>query len=123
MSQAEQLDLITSALALEEKSADMAVTLADAYFAEEGRLIWEFSKLQSLQMPGFTPERVQREFAVMEKLMMNDRNQSWIPVIKAAAAKGSVLVAFGALHLSGEQGVLKLLQDDGYSITRLPLTP
>ncbi|WP_426032817.1 TraB/GumN family protein [Cypionkella sp. TWP1-2-1b2] len=123
MSQPEQIDMITSALALEDKSADMAVTLADAYFAEEGRLIWEFSKLQSLQLPGFTPERVEREFAVMEKLMMNDRNQSWIPVITAAAAKGPVLVAFGALHLSGDQGVLKLLQDDGYTITRLSLTP
>ncbi|MDZ4394680.1 TraB/GumN family protein [Cypionkella sp.] len=123
MSQSEQIDMITSALALEEKSADMAVTLADAYFAEEGRLIWEFSKQQSLQMPGFTPERVEREFAVMEKAMMNDRNQAWIPVIEAAAAKGPVLAAFGALHLSGEQGVLKLLQDEGYSITRLSLTP
>lgn len=123
MSQPEQIDMITSALALEDKSADMAVTLADAYFAEEGRLIWEFSKLQSLQLPGFTPERVEREFAVMEKAMMNDRNQSWIPVIKAAAAKGPVLAAFGALHLSGDQGVLKLLQNDGYSITRLPITP
>lgn len=123
MSQTEQIDMITSALALEEKSADMAVTLADAYFAEEGRLIWEFSKLQSLQMPGFTPERVEREFAVMEKLMMTDRNQSWIPVIRAAAAKGPVLVAFGALHLSGDLGVLNLLQADGYTITRLRLAP
>lgn len=123
MSQTEQIDMITSALAMEEKSADMAVTLADAYFAEEGRLIWEFSKLQSLQMPGFTPERVEREFAVMEKAMMNERNLTWIPVIKAAAAKGPVLVAFGALHLSGDLGVLKLLQDDGYSITRLSLAP
>lgn len=123
MSQAEQIDMITSALALEEKSADMAVTLADAYFAEEGRLIWEFSKLQSLQMPGFTPERVEREFAVMEKAMMNDRNQSWIPVLMAAAAKGPVLAAFGALHLSGDQGVLNLLQAQGYTITRLSLTP
>ncbi|MDB5665216.1 TraB/GumN family protein [Cypionkella sp.] len=123
MSQAEQIDMITSALALEDKSADMAVTLADAYFAEEGRLIWEFSKLQSLQMPGFTPERVEREFAVMEKLMMNDRNQSWIPVITAAAAKGPVLVAFGALHLSGEQGVLNLLKAQGYTVTRQSLLP
>lgn len=123
MSQSEQLDMITSSLALEDKSADMAVTLADAYFAEEGRLIWEFSKLQSLQMPGFTPERVEREFAVMEKAMMNDRNQFWIPVIMAAAAKGPVLAAFGALHLSGDQGVLNLLQAQGYTITRLSLTP
>lgn len=123
MSQAEQIDMITSALALEDKSADMAITLSDAYFAEEGRLIWEFSKLQSLQMPGFTPERVQREFAVMEKAMMNDRNQSWIPVIQAEAAKGPVLAAFGALHLSGDQGVLNLLKAQGYTITRLSLTP
>lgn len=123
MTQAEQIDMITSALALEDKSADMTITLADAYFAEEGRLIWEFSKLQSLQLPGFTPERVEHEFAVMEKLMMNDRNQSWIPVIKAASAKGPVVAAFGALHLSGNQGVLKLLQDDGYTITRLLLAP
>lgn len=123
MSQAEQIELITSALALEEKTADMSITLADAYFAEEGRLIWEFSKLQSLQLPGFTPERVEREFALMEKLMMNDRNHAWIPVITAAAANGPVVVAFGALHLSGDQGVLNLLQADGYTITRLRFNP
>ena len=123
MSQAEQIELITSALALEEKTADMSITLADAYFAEEGRLIWEFSKLQTLQLPGFTPERVEREFGLMEKLMMNDRNQAWIPVITAAAANGPVVVAFGALHLSGDQGVLNLLQADGYTITRLRFDP
>ncbi|GLS86388.1 TraB/GumN family protein [Cypionkella aquatica] len=123
MTQAEQIDMITSALALEDKSADMAITLADAYFAQEGRLIWEFSKLQALQQPGFTPERVQREFAVMEKSMMTDRNTAWIPVIEAAAAKGPVLAAFGALHLSGDQGVLNLLQARGYKVTQLSLVP
>jgi hypothetical protein len=121
MTQPEQLDMITSALALEDHSADMATTLADAYFAEEGRLIWEFSKQQTLQMPGYTPARVEAEFATMEQAMMIDRNATWIPVIEAAAAKGPVLVAFGALHLSGEKGVLSLLQAEGYTLTRLPL--
>jgi uncharacterized protein len=121
LTQAEQLDMITSALALEDRSADMATTLADAYFNQEGRLIWEFSKLQTLQMPGYTPDRVKAEFATMEQAMMIDRNTAWIPVIKSAAAKGPILVAFGALHLSGEQGVLNLLQADGYTLTPLPL--
>jgi uncharacterized protein len=121
LTQAEQLDMITSALALEDHSADMATTLADAYFNQEGRLIWEFSKQQTLQMPGYTPEKVDAEFATMEQAMMIDRNIAWIPVIKAAAAEGPILVAFGALHLSGEKGVLNLLQTEGYTITRLPL--
>jgi uncharacterized protein YbaP (TraB family) len=30
-----------------------------------------------------------------------------------------VVVAVGALHLSGDQGLLYLLQQDGYAITRL----
>lgn len=123
MSQSEQLDMITSALALEDKSADLAATLADSYFEEEGRLIWEFNRLQALQMPGYTPERVEREFAGMEQSLMIARNQAWIPVIEAAAHKGPVLVAFGALHLSGAQGVLNLLKTSGYTITRLPITP
>lgn len=121
MPQADQLAMITSTLALEDKSADMAITLADAYFAEEGRLIWEFTRALTLQLPGYTPDQVDKDFAAMEDSLMKKRNRSWIPVITAAAAKGPVLVAFGALHLSGDEGVLNLLAEQGYAIERLPL--
>ena len=70
---------------------------------------------------GYTPEQVDSDFAEMEKALMSDRNQAWIPVIEAAAAKGPVFAGFGALHLSGEKGVLNLLAQDGYTITQLPL--
>lgn len=121
MPQADQLAMITSTLALEDKSTDMSITLADAYFAEEGRLIWEFTRALTLQLPGYTPEQVEKDFAAMEQSLMKKRNRSWIPVIEAAAAKGPVLVAFGALHLSGDAGVLNLLAQQGYHIDRLPL--
>jgi uncharacterized protein len=120
MTQQQQVDMLTAALGMEEASADVAATLGDSYFAEEGRLIWEFNRQQTLLMPGYTQERVDAEFAVLEKTMMTDRNRNWIPVIEAAAKDGPVLVAFGALHLSGETGVLNLLQKDGYNITRQP---
>jgi len=119
MTQDQQLDMITSALALEDKSADLAITLADSYFAQESRLIWEFNRLQALSMPGYTPERVQQEFATMEQSMMIARNRAWIPVIETAAAQGPVLVAFGALHLSGPEGVLALLEAKGFTLERL----
>ena len=121
MSQADQLAMITSTLALEDKSTDMSITLADVYFAEEGRLIWEFTRDLTLKLPGYSPEKVEQDFAAMEESLMKGRNRSWIPVIESAAAKGPVLVAFGALHLSGGEGVLNLLAERGYKIERLPL--
>lgn len=119
--QGDQLDMITSALAMEEKSADMAITLADAYFAQESRLIWEFMRAETLKLPDYTPERVEQEFATMEQALMITRNRTWIAVIEAAVAKGPALVAFGALHLSGDQGVLHLLEQRGFVLERLPL--
>lgn len=119
LSQADQLSMVTSALAMEEGAEDMSATLAAQYFAGETRLIWEFMRAETLKLPGYTPEQVAQEFATMEEAMINARNRAWIPVIDAAAAKGPVLVAFGALHLPGEQGVLNLLAQDGWAITRL----
>lgn len=119
MPQQDQLSMITSALAMEEQSADMASTLAEAYFAGHSRLIWEFMRVETLKLPGYTPERVEREFATMETAMMTSRNRAWIPVIEAAAAEGPVLAAFGALHLSGEDGVLNLLAQNGWTVTPL----
>lgn len=121
MSRQDQLDMITTALATESQSEDMAATLADTYFSEEGRLLWEFSRLLALDQPGYTPDRVDAEMAEMETALMSNRNIRWIPVIEAAAQHGPVLAGFGALHLSGENGVLNLLAKDGFTITRLSL--
>lgn len=117
----DQIAMITSALAMEDRSADMAITLADAYFREESRLIWEFMRSETLKLPDHTPQRVAEEFDTLEQALMILRNQRWIPVIEQAAARGPALVAFGALHLSGEQGVLRLLEQRGFAITRLTL--
>ncbi len=121
MSKADQMSMVTSALATESRSADFAITLADSYFAEEGRLIWEFMRYETLQLPGYTVERTNAELATMEQAMMINRNRKWIPVIEAAAMRGPVLVAFGALHLSGDAGVLSLLEREGFTVERLPL--
>ena len=117
----EQLGMIRSALALEPQSADYAVTLADVYFAEEPRLIWDLTLHLSLSAPGADPATVTADFAQMERALMTDRNRAWIPVIEAAAARGPTLAAFGALHLPGDYGVLRLLEQAGWTVERLPL--
>jgi len=121
MSFDDQLGMIRSALALEPMSEDYAVTLADSYFDEQPRLIWELTHHLSLAAPGADPATVARDFALMEQTLMTDRNRAWIPVLEDAAAQGPAVAAFGALHLPGETGVLKLLEEAGWTVERLPL--
>lgn len=121
MTHAEMVAMIQSTLALEDRSEDYSATLADSYFAGESRVIWEYMRDVSYGLPGYSREQVDAEFARLEELLMNRRNQSWIPVLTAAAADGPVFTAFGALHLSGEKGVLNLLQGEGFTLENLPL--
>jgi uncharacterized protein len=121
MSQADQLSMIHSTLAMDEFGSDYAITLADTYFSQDTRAIWEFTKLQSLAVPGATPDQVNGEFARMEEALMAKRNRAWIPVLDAAAKDGPTFAAFGALHLSGREGVLALLEREGYTLERLSI--
>jgi uncharacterized protein len=121
LSEAELAEMLTQTLALEDQSEDYARTLSDSYFAGESRAIWEFTRITSYELPGYTRDRVDAEFRKMEELLMNRRNRSWIPVLADAAGKGPVFAAFGALHLSGQDGVLNLLKAEGFKLEELPL--
>ena len=123
MSTQDQLNMLELSLALDDQSEDVFATLADSYFGEDSRMIWEFSHWQALQVPGLDTARVADDFALMEDRMMTARNRAWIPVIEAALADGPALAAFGALHLSGTDGVLALLERVGFALERLDLSP
>lgn len=116
----EQIVMIRNALAVEDRAADLLRTTADAYFAGQSRLIWDLNRLLADQLPGADPARNAADFATMEQALMVTRNQNWLPVLEAAAARGPALAAFGALHLSGENGVLALLERAGFTLTPLP---
>lgn len=115
----DRVAMIDQSLALEPISADFSATLADTYFDGKSQLTWELMREQSYAMPGYTRAQVDAEMAALEEVLINRRNESWIPVIDAAAAEGPLVVAFGAMHLPGEKGVLNLLARDGWTITAL----
>lgn len=56
------------------------------------------------------------ELAGFEDVMVYDRNRNWIPVIEKAVAKETTLIACGAMHLGGDQGVVALLRKQGYAV-------
>ncbi|QUS35763.1 TraB/GumN family protein [Falsirhodobacter algicola] len=116
-SQAEQLDMIRLALPDEPASADQAVTLADAYFAADSRRMWEYLRLFGTDPRPQT--ETDRDYAQMEERLLSQRNRAWVPVLETHSAEGAVLAAFGALHLSGDHGVLALMHRAGFTLTRL----
>ncbi len=62
-------------------------------------------------MAGSSPELYDR--------IIVQRNINWIPQIETAlAGSDDAFVAVGAGHLPGDQGVLQLLEDAGYTVTR-----
>lgn len=121
LTEAELTDMLVSTLAIEDVSEDYFTTLVDSYFAENSRAAWELMRFVSYELPGYTREQIDAEFARMEELVAASRNRAWIPVLTEAATRGPVFTAFGALHLSGQDGVLNLLQEEGFTLEELKL--
>jgi hypothetical protein len=120
---AEVLDMLRLTLALEKIDPDAQYsTLVEAYFREDVRVIWEFGILQSLASPqGLSEAEILAEYARLEDTVMTQRNLAWMDRIYAASATGEVFVGAGALHLPGTFGILNLLDQAGFSLTRVPL--
>jgi uncharacterized protein YbaP (TraB family) len=67
------------------------------------------------QQTGFDPELVE----TFTTNLLDTRNTRMIERMQPQLAEGGAFVAVGALHLPGENGILKHLEDRGYRLTRL----
>lgn len=52
-------------------------------------------------------------------LLLYGRNRKWVSILGGTLGDRSLLVAVGAAHLPGEQGVINLLRKQGYTVTPL----
>lgn len=59
--------------------------------------------------------------AEKESAFLTDRNKNWIPKITKIIKDKSAFIAVGAGHLAGEEGVIKLLEKKGYTLTPIHL--
>lgn len=124
MTPKEEMDMIRAALPAASYSDDYAVTLTDAYFSGDVWRIWEFGRIDAYENSGLSRAEVDNQFSFARTRLIDQRNKSWIDMLiegaSAAARDDKEIVAgFGALHLPGEQGVLRLLEKRGWKIERL----
>jgi uncharacterized protein YbaP (TraB family) len=79
--------------------------MVDLYLAEDLETLYEMIQKSEEDIEGF------------EQFMLIDRNISWIDRIGDLAKEKSSFFAVGAGHLAGDQGVIRLLQEAGYTLT------
>lgn len=75
---------------------------------------WRAGDMSKLAEIGITPLK---DFPETYKMILVDRNKAWVPQIEAMLKTQEVeMVLVGALHLAGEDSVLKQLKSLGYKI-------
>ena len=115
MHRPEQLQFLREALdSSGEKGAQELDRLHDAWRRGDERTLWNEMAV-----------RMRTEYPALYHRINVARNDAWLPKIEALFAEpGDSLVAVGALHLLGEDGVVHKLQQRGYEVKHVePATP
>lgn len=115
-----QIDMMLSALVDPAISEDLFATLLASYFDEATAEGWAVSAILAERYSPIDPGEAAEMFAKIEQELLVDRNRDWIPVlIDALEDHDVVMAAFGAAHLPGKDGVLALLEAEGFVLERL----
>ena len=80
--------------------------LVEAYMAQD------LAKIEEI----FTNPELGGEDADAMDALIYDRNRNWVPKLVAIMPERACLVCVGAGHLPGDQGLLQLLRDRGYTV-------
>jgi uncharacterized protein len=84
-------------------------------YMDEMKKAWRIGNMADLANIGI--ESLQTEFPEFNKSLLIDRNNSWLPKIKAMLnTPKRELILVGALHLSGDDGILAMLKKQGYVV-------
>ena len=116
-----QIDMMLSALVDPAINEDLFATLLASYFDEAPAEGWAVSSILAERYSPIPSDAAAEIFATMEQELLIDRNLAWIPVLLDATEQHeTVVAAFGAAHLPGQNGVLALLEAEGFTLERLP---
>jgi len=110
-------DMLIGMLKERAQEEDVRATVARLYREGEIAAIWEFSSRESAETMGAAHSA--EMFAAIEAGLIAERNRDWMAALVPELAKGGAFVAFGALHLPGDTGIVQLLRARGFEVTRL----
>lgn len=116
----EQIEMLRLSFPFADQADDLQYTLLQRYLSGEVALVWEFSRLLSVQDGG---DAAAEEFDRFEELLLTRRNRAWVDLLLKETPGRTVFIAAGAAHFPGRNGVLYLLEQEGFEITPLAFDP
>jgi uncharacterized protein YbaP (TraB family) len=110
--EADQISLLRSAIRDHDKVGPMFERMIKTYLERdlEGLMTWSIDQ---------TAGGNKRHREIFEIRFLERRNRVMVDRMQPRLKAGGALVAVGAAHLPGKTGVLSLLAQEGYSITRV----
>lgn len=115
-----QIEMMKTGLSDPQASEDQFATLLAGYFDERHAAGWELTRVLSYRLSDMDRSEVDKAFDEIEAGLLVSRNAGWVPVILDAVGPEPVIVAVGAAHFHGEAGVLRLLEEAGFTLERQP---
>lgn len=120
--QLETIDMQVQLLAsLGKGQEDLVITgVLDSWDEVDPTLFFKWWKSGELEKLREYMEDSSEEYETLNQELLIDRNLQWIPkIVTKTKGNSDYFIIVGAAHLSGEQGVLKLLEQQGYKIKQL----
>ena len=111
MSLEDQIVLLRDAVQSTQRPQDAVEEIAQAYLKRD------LAALQALTEK-YKPQDARVYNTMMDRLLVQ-RNINMATRMRPRLQEGNAFIAVGALHLPGETGLLRLLRDAGYRVTRV----
>ena len=95
---------------------DIHRTNMNLYAAGEIQAIFEFG-IWYAESQGLTGVRERSDIFTTNAL--DTRNLAWMATLVPELEEGNIFIGVGALHIPGESGVVELIREAGFEVTRL----
>lgn len=110
------LEALVETVKLGDRMDDVVETMTQLYLAGETGLTIPALKALTPAESGDD----ESAYAAFESAVISDRNKRMAERAAPILAEGGVFMAVGALHLPGEEGLVALLREQGFTVTPAP---
>jgi uncharacterized protein YbaP (TraB family) len=110
--EADQVEMLKASLRTYDRIDDVVETTVQLYLSRQLGAVWPF-QLALAEQSGVSP----KAFTSAEQSLVFSRNLGMRDKALELLAEGGVLIAVGALHLPGRQGLVALFREAGYTLT------
>jgi uncharacterized protein YbaP (TraB family) len=110
----QQIDMLRATLKWAKRTDDLMETVLQLYLRREMGAAWPF-QIALARKAGIDPGQL----SVFYKAINTERNKRMRERALPQLQKGGTFIAVGALHLGGEEGLVALLRESGFTVTAM----